>query len=793
MRKRGIIKSAQYLALAACTLTVGVLSGCSGNKEDSGLVAKALNESGAGSAVFKKGMEIDPGFIPEVIDVRGEEVLFFANDSSEGLVYEEKPIDENSQEVVLAGGEDEEESDKENPEGDGEEDANGGDCKFAIYDSDLKKKSEGTYHYDGQGFINSAFLLPDGNIGILFMTYNEKDDAMKAWIVKTDRNGKELAKAEVNEKTDYIRSVAVSDDWIALYDYQNVLLFDKDFNYKGKVQGDDFNGGFANEEGKIFAGYYGNNGFEIAEIDPDAKKLGTPVLKDNNHIYDPKSAPGYDCIGQSSEAIYGWDLASGKEEKIMDYTASGVIYDDVVTFAMLNAEQMLFIMREDNRQKAVAYRKVPEEELANKKTLTVGSLYGFPSSVRTAIIDFNEKNDEYQIRTVDYSELLTGEDNAEGFQEVEKQFKNDILTGNGPDLILTQGMTEFDSYVDKGVFEDLLPYFEKKGMKTEDYLENTIKAGSKNGKLYVAIPDFYVVGCYTPKENLNAQGGMRVSDLQALEKKYGCEGYGEMYATREEIIAQAVIGRAGSFVDVENRKCNLDSDEFRAFLEWLKTYPGQEDFEKFYDNHNLDYYTALSDHKSVVSLQSFYNFRDYHLTVYELFDGKNCAIVPYPSFAETPRGKIGSESGIALYSKSKEKDMAFDFIQTLYSDEVQEARIEKERYYYGFPSKKTAFERATEIAKEKPFYIDPQTGEKEYYDEYYYRGDKEGLLPVMTDEEIKILKEYIAICDDWDGNYYSSDLLNLIVEEAAPYFAGQKDLKEVSQIMQSRVSIYLKE
>ena len=62
----------------------------------------------------------------------------------------------------------------------------------------------------------------------------------------------------------------------------------------------------------------------------------------------------------------------------------------------------------------------------------------------------------------------------------------------------------------------------------------------------------------------------------------------------------------------------------------------------------------------------------------------------------------------------------------------------------------------------------------------------------MTDEEIKILKDYIAICDDWDGNYYSSDLLNLIVEEGGALFRRPEGLKEVSQIMQSRVSIYLK-
>ena len=36
-------------------------------------------------------------------------------------------------------------------------------------------------------------------------------------------------------------------------------------------------------------------------------------------------------------------------------------------------------------------------------------------------------------------------------------------------------------------------------------------------------------------------------------------------------------------------------------------------------------------------------------------------------------------------------------------------------------------------------------------------------------------------------------IMNLILEEAAPYFAGQKTADEITGIIQSRVSIYIRE
>ncbi len=61
----------------------------------------------------------------------------------------------------------------------------------------------------------------------------------------------------------------------------------------------------------------------------------------------------------------------------------------------------------------------------------------------------------------------------------------------------------------------------------------------------------------------------------------------------------------------------------------------------------------------------------------------------------------------------------------------------------------------------------------------------------MTREEVDGLVEYVKSVNQLYS--YNEALINIVMEEAAPYFAGQKKAKEVAGIIQSRVQIYVNE
>ena len=93
-------------------------------------------------------------------------------------------------------------------------------------------------------------------------------------------------------------------------------------------------------------------------------------------------------------------------------------------------------------------------------------------------------------------------------------------------------------------------------------------------------------------------------------------------------------------------------------------------------------------------------------------------------------------------------------------------------------------------AMERPFYED-ENGNKVEYDDYYYINGVEIPIAPMTQEEVDEVVGFLQSVEEHFSN--SQELINIITEEAAPYFAGQKNVNEVADIIQNRVQIYVNE
>ena len=71
-------------------------------------------------------------------------------------------------------------------------------------------------------------------------------------------------------------------------------------------------------------------------------------------------------------------------------------------------------------------------------------------------------------------------------------------------------------------------------------------------------------------------------------------------------------------------------------------------------------------------------------------------------------------------------------------------------------------------------------------------GDFQVDIKPATQEQVNEVKDLIANITAVDGAV-SNSMLNIINEEAAAYFNGQKTAKEVASIIQSRMQVYLSE
>ena len=71
-------------------------------------------------------------------------------------------------------------------------------------------------------------------------------------------------------------------------------------------------------------------------------------------------------------------------------------------------------------------------------------------------------------------------------------------------------------------------------------------------------------------------------------------------------------------------------------------------------------------------------------------------------------------------------------------------------------------------------------------------GNFEVEIKPATQEQVDEVKNLIAGITAVDGSM-SSEMMNIINEEAAAYFSGQKSAEEVAKIVQSRMQVYLSE
>ena len=77
----------------------------------------------------------------------------------------------------------------------------------------------------------------------------------------------------------------------------------------------------------------------------------------------------------------------------------------------------------------------------------------------------------------------------------------------------------------------------------------------------------------------------------------------------------------------------------------------------------------------------------------------------------------------------------------------------------------------------------------DHYD-WFYMYDTVTVEPIDQNDVDKVRD---VILSSGGNSYYDENIIRIIEEEAEPYFEGTKTAEEAAKMIQSRVSIYLKE
>ncbi|MBQ3906204.1 MAG: extracellular solute-binding protein [Lachnospiraceae bacterium] len=607
---------------------------------------------------------------------------------------------------------------------------------------------------DAYSSMDQVMALEDGSLGILMI-----GDVSGLIIVKEDGTIQELkqlkAAREVLEKSPNI-SVGPDGSWLFFY------------------YSDDWTRQYA------------------VSYDPLKDQLGTPVeLPETmrNHSEGSKSIGiNGEILYVTSDGLYGYKLGDTDVKKKMDFINSDLDTTYLDSVLALDEERFFGVYEDwnDNSSHACIFTYVRPADVKEKKTLVYGCIDIEPSE-KSNVIQFNRSNSEYRIVVKDYSE-------AGDYESARTRLNNDILAGAMPDILRLNYSMPMESFASKGLLADIDELIKKDPeLGSMEYADNVFEAYRLGGKLYQVIPYFSVRTWIGKKSILGDRSGITMEEVGRLSGKLADQkqifGGGK---TRDAFLYTIMQYCGSDFVDLNTGKCEFNTKLFADLLEYAKNLPDSEQGagldDEYWEEYWNTYYMQYRENKALL-LECFVREPWDLKTSMQGMIGEEAVFCGFPT--EKGNGSfIELELSYAISAKSANLDGAWQYLRTYLSKDYQRNLIEGDGYKAGIPVWKELIREETDAMTQQPFWVN-ENGQKEYYDETYGLGDEVITLEPLTQEEADGIFEFI--CSVSKPEYGDDTVMNIVSEEAGAFFAGSKSAKEVTEMIQNRVQLYVNE
>ena len=642
----------------------------------------------------------------------------------------------------------------------------------AIYGVRNYNYSNYAYNYD----VSKTFLCC-WNLDGTVRWETELDDSQNMWIQKLTASPEGTLTVLLSGETQYILSVSPngepgemkevsSDVYNALNSYQMIESL---------------------ENGNFFIIYYDTEDWTkqyATEYNPITDTLSEPVQVPSSILYAyngmMKTGNRSDLIYSTNTGLYAYNVGDEDGTKVMDYINSDLYItslQDVIELDDTHFVGLFYENYDQSKLKAGLFTYIPPEEIPDKKVMVLAGMW-IGGDLKQRVIEYNRNSQEYRITIKDYSEYNSYEDYEAG----QTQLNNDIVTGNMPDILITNsGNIPIENYIAKGLLADINDFIKKdEELSQVEFVQNVFDAYSVKGKLYYVIPSFYVNTMVAKSSIVGDRTSWTMSEMMELQESLP-EGTSMMESmTRSNFLYTILMYCGNDFIDVETGKCTFDSEAFIDLMEFAKSLPEEIEYD---DGWWMNYESQYREDRTVLMSAYISSISGFNRTLNGTF-GEDISYIGFPT-ASGMGAFVNYNEAYCISSRSKNKDGAWEFLRYYLTDEYQ-----KSNNRYGFSVQKDIFEEQAQEALERPYWID-RDGNKEYYDDYFYMNGESFIIDPMTQDQIDKLVNYIYTIDN--AYYYNTDIINIIQEEIEAFFTGQKEAAEVANIIQRRAQVYVDE
>lgn len=627
----------------------------------------------------------------------------------------------------------------------------------------------------------------------------------KTSLMKFDAQGNVLFSAEITDlmkgeegQYSYIGNILTDkDNNIYLRMDSKIVLLNKEAEKQGEVSADGWISDMVRgSDDKVYIVYYDNGGagggMVCAAIDFYARKPETPLQNFPSGNGNAGIAVGPDnCFYVSDGSrVYQYDVSSQTSEELFSWLDCDINGTYVDYFGVMQDGRILVMIRDwnnDTREMAKLTR-TKASEVAQKEQLVIGTLYE-SQQLQQAAVDFNKSNDKYRVAIKTYIDNNNWSES--GYKDAVTNLTNDILSKkNGPDIMDLSQINEMQM-VSKGVFEDLSPYLEKSSViSKEDFIDSILDSYTYDGKLY-SIPSSFQLTTVAGKTSVVGEKmGWSLTEMMACAKEHPgaqlLQGMDQL-----AILNYCMIFNQDAFIDWEKQECHFDSDEFKQILEFIKMFPEEIDWMTYDGSNSME---KLEKEEVLLETVGIYDFQE--VQVYPaMFGGADITYIGYPTTDGSVGCVLNTSSRYGISTQSGHKDGAWAFIEHFLMSSGEDNMFSS-----GFSTRKDTFEKQAEKATKIEYMLD-ENGQRVL--------DKDGnpipaggtslismdgweyTYHIPSEEDVEVVRELMAVAKP--ASFSNEEIINIIKEEAAPFFKDQKSVDDVVNVIQSRIQIYVSE
>ncbi|MCQ2420537.1 MAG: hypothetical protein MJ118_05320 [Clostridia bacterium] len=622
----------------------------------------------------------------------------------------------------------------------------------------------------------------------------------------------ELPKPEDQDWANEMSEFIVGKDMIYGSDWQYIYLIDMKGNVVATLDMSEYGGNLVQLSGdQIGIASYDYDeatkvgGYYFIPIDPATKTLSTEKVKLNADAW--SVFPGddvYDFYYEYNGNIFGYKVAEEKKEKVVDWMECDIDSNDMNGYFMLDGGSVAAVLshysqkEERNSLEIVVLTRVEASQVQNKTILTLACM-GVDWDLRSRIVEYNKQSKDTRIVVKDYSEYSTNDDAYAGLTKL----NTEIISGVIPDMFWTMGLP-MSKYEAKGLVADLYPLIDADADFTRDsFVPQILKAAEVDGKLYELPQSFYISTAFGLKRVVDAYDTWTLEDLaDAMSKIREDATVFDRYYTRDSILYECVTRNIRNYVDWQNADAHFDSESFIKLLEFANSFPEVYNWEEEDNDIAYESNTArMKSGKQLLSTTTISSFEDYIWNFY----GGEFSFIGYPMEDGSYGGAFSADGSIAISTACQTPELAWDFIASMMTEEAQSE-------VWSFPVNKAAFDAKIEDVMTEEYYTDEngkpmdwdgdgepdkmpkgnyQIAEPNWDDPNFNYADCYVEVYALTQDEVNVILDVIDRTPSIMT--YDLEVMNIIVEEAAAYFAGDKTAQEVANLIQGRVKLYIME